>query len=209
MYKFLIIDDHYILRQGLKKIIADAFEVVEFGEADNSEAAAELIHKKIWDLVILDINLPGRSGLDFLKDVQSFNPELPVLVLSMYEEDQMALRVIKAGARGYITKSRAADNLIGAIERVLGGNKYISETVAELLVGEYMKEKNINVLKDLSDREYFVLLRLIASESVTEISHTLALSVKTISTYRSRVFKKLGLKSNMQLMQFAKDNHLG
>jgi len=167
------------------------------------------MHNSPWDLVILDINLPGRSGLDFLKDVHSYKPELPVLVLSMYEEDQMALRAIKAGAMGYITKAKAAENLIGAIERILDGNKYITETVAELLVGEYKKEKTINVVKDLSDREYFILLRLAAGESVTEISRTLALSVKTISTYRSRIFKKLGLKSNIQLMQFAKDNNLG
>jgi len=209
MKRILIVDDHYIFRQGLKKIIADAFEPLMFGEAENSEAASRLMHNSPWDLVILDINLPGRSGLDFLKDVHSYKPELPVLVLSMYEEDQMALRAIKAGAMGYITKAKAAENLIGAIERILDGNKYITETVAELLVGEYKKEKTINVVKDLSDREYFILLRLAAGESVTEISRTLALSVKTISTYRSRIFKKLGLKSNIQLMQFAKDNNLG
>lgn len=209
MYKFLIVDDHYIFRQGVKKIITDAFEQVLFGEANNSAEAVAKLHKETWDLVILDLNMPGRSGLDFIRDAMSFNADLPILVLSMYEEEQMALRSLKAGVRGYLSKARAADDLIGAIVRILDGNHYISETVAELLNSECRREKNSDVIKLLSDREYFVLLRLTAGETVTEISRALTLSVKTISTYRSRILKKLGLTNMVQLIQFAKDNNLG
>ena len=209
MIKFLIVDDHYIFRQGVKKIISDAFEQVDFGEAnDNAEALAKL-RKEAWDLVILDINLPGRSGLDLILDTKAFNIPVPILVLSMFNEDQMALRALKAGAQGYLAKALAAENLTAAILRILDGNQYISETVAGLLADEYRKKTNGNVITELSDREYFVLLRLASGESVTEISRTLALSVKTISTYNSRLLKKLGLKNTIQLMQFVKDNKLG
>ena len=209
MIKFLIVDDHYIFRQGVKKIISDAFELVSFGEANDSADALAKLRKEGWDLVILDINLPGRSGLDLILDAKAFNIPVPILVLSMFNEDQMALRAIKAGAQGYLAKALAAENLTGAILRILDGNQYISETVAGLLADEYRKKTNGNVIKELSDREYFVLLRLASGESVTEISRTLALSVKTISTYNSRILKKLGLKNTMQLMQFVKDNKLG
>jgi len=208
MKRFIIIDDHYIFRQGVKKIINDAYDHVEFGEAESVEKGVELIRNHSWDLLILDINLPGRSGLDLLNDVKSFNPDLPVLVLSMYEEDQMALRALKTGARGYLTKARTAVNLIDAIERILNGGQYINKNVSELLTNEYRGDKGENLLKSLSDREYFVLLRLATGQSVTSISLTMALSVKTISTYRSRILKKLRLKNTIQLFEFVKDNRL-
>jgi len=208
MYNFLIVDDHSIFRQGVKMIITNAFEKSECSEASNSAEALINLNKKKWDLVILDINMPGRSGLDFIVDVLSFNPDLPILVLSMYSEDQMALRAFKAGAKGYLTKSRAADDLIGAIKRMLSGKQYINENVAELLVNEVRKKETGDVMKALSDREYFVLMRLAAGETLTEISKSLTLSVKTIYTYRTRCMKKLNLKSMAQLVGFAKDNNL-
>jgi DNA-binding NarL/FixJ family response regulator len=208
MYNFLIVDDHSIFRQGVKMIITNAFEKSECSEASNSAEALINLNKKKWDLVILDINMPGRSGLDFIVDVLSFNPEIPILVLSMYAEDQMALRALKAGAKGYLTKSRAADDLIGAINRMLSGKQYITENVAELLVNEVQKKETGDVMKALSDREYFVLMRLAAGETLTEISKSLTLSVKTIYTYRTRCMKKLNLKTMAQLIRFVKDNNL-
>lgn len=208
MYKFLIVDDHSIFRQGVKMIITNAFEKSECSEAGNSAEAMEKLNKEKPDMVILDINMPGRSGLDFIHDVLSFNADMPVLVLSMYEEDQMALRAIKAGAKGYLTKSRAADDLIGAISRMLSGKQFITENVAELLVNEVRNKETGDVMKALSDREYFVLMRLAAGETLTEISRSLTLSVKTIYTYRTRCMQKLNLKTMSQLVRFVKDNNL-
>jgi len=208
MYKFLIVDDHSIFRQGVKMIISNAFENSECSEANNSAEAMEKLHKEKWDIVILDINMPGRSGLDFIVDVLSFNTDMPILVLSMYAEDQMALRALKAGAKGYLTKSRAADDLIGAIKRILSGKQYITENIAELLVNEVRNKETGDVMKELSDREYFVMMRLAAGETLTEISRSLALSVKTIYTYRTRCMKKLNLKNMSQLVSFVKDNNL-
>jgi DNA-binding NarL/FixJ family response regulator len=209
MYKFLIVDDHSIFRQGVKMIISDSFEGSQCSEANNSAEALVKLNNEKWDMVILDINMPGRSGLDFIQDVLSFNNDIPVLVLSMYDEDQMALRALKAGAKGYLTKSRAADDLIGAIKRILSGKQYITENVAELLVNEVRKKETGDVMKVLSDREYFVLMRLAAGETLTEISKSLTLSVKTIYTYRTRCMKKLNLKNMVQLVRFVKDNNLG
>lgn len=190
-------------------IISDSFEGSQCSEANNSAEALVKLNNEKWDMVILDINMPGRSGLDFIQDVLSFNNDIPVLVLSMYDEDQMALRALKAGAKGYLTKSRAADDLIGAIKRILSGKQYITENVAELLVNEVRKKETGDVMKVLSDREYFVLMRLAAGETLTEISKSLTLSVKTIYTYRTRCMKKLNLKNKVQLVRFVKDNNLG
>jgi DNA-binding NarL/FixJ family response regulator len=208
MYKFLIVDDHSIFRQGVKMIITSAFENSQCSEAGNSAEAMIKLNKEKFDIVILDINMPGRSGLDFIVDVLSFNTEIPILVLSMYAEDQMALRALKAGAKGYLTKSRAADDLIGAIKRMLSGKQYITENVAELLLNEVQKKETGDVMKVLSDREYFVLLRLASGETLTEISKSLTLSVKTIYTYRTRCMKKLNLKNMAELIRFVKDNNL-
>jgi len=208
MTNFLIVDDHSIFRQGVKMIITNAFEKSACSEASNSAEALIKLNKQKFDIVILDINMPGRSGLDFIVDVLSFNSDIPILVLSMYQEDQMALRAFKAGAKGYLTKSRAADDLIGAINRILSGKQYITENVAELLLNEVRNKETGDVMKELSDREYFVLMRLAAGETLTEISKSLTLSVKTIYTYRTRCMKKLNLKNMAQLIRFVKDNNL-
>lgn len=208
MTNFLIVDDHSIFRQGVKMIITKAFENSDCSEASNSAEAMIKLNKQKFDIVILDISMPGRSGLDFIVDVLSFNSEIPILALSMYEEDQMALRALKAGAKGYLTKSRAADDLIVAINRILSGKQYITENVAELLVNEVRKKETGDVMKELSDREYFVLMRLATGETLTEISKSLTLSVKTIYTYRTRCMKKLNLKNMAQLIRFVKDNNL-
>jgi two-component system invasion response regulator UvrY len=204
MLKFLIVDDHHIFRQGVIKIIADSFPGAEFGEAENSADAFTLAIREIWDIAILDINLPGRSGLDLIKDMQRSANDIPILVLSIYEEDQLALRALKAGAKGYLAKGKAGNNLVDAINRILAGLQFITDNVAELLAKEYKKEGKADSLNQLSDREYFTMLRLASGESVTQISKTLSLSVKTISTYRTRVFRKLNIKNHTQLIEFVK-----
>ena len=156
-------------------------------------------------MVILDLNLPDRSGLDVLRDIHLTFPLLPVLVLSMYEEDQMALRAIKSGAKGYLFKGMATTDLISAITRILEGKHYVSDTVAELLANDCRNIKEADLVKRLSDREYFVLLRLASGETVSEISLSLMLSVKTIYTYRSRLMRKLNLKNMVEIIQFVKD----
>jgi DNA-binding NarL/FixJ family response regulator len=208
MYRFLLVEDHIIFRQGVKKVISDAYGDVIFGEAGNSGEAIVRLHKDKWDLVILDINIPGRSGLDLIHDIKLLDSTIPILVLSMYEEDQMALRALKAGAKGYLTKTKASEDMIIAVSRILEGKDYISDTVSGLLVQEFRRESNRGVVKMLSDREYFVLLRLAGGETVTEISKTLALSVKTVSTYRTRVMKKLNLKNMVDLIRFVKENDI-
>lgn len=208
MCKFLIIDDHYIFRQGVKKIIAETFGHALFSEAGNYAEALAILHHEAWDLVILDINLPGRPGLDFISDARSFIAKLPVLVLTMYEEEQMALRALKAGANGFLCKTRIAEDLIVAISTILEGNHYINETVARLLLDDCRHLKSEDNINELSDREYFVLLRLSSGETVTEIARTLSLSVKTISTYRFRIMKKLRLKNMAELIKFVNEQGL-
>jgi len=208
MNNVLIIDDHSIFRQGVKKIISDAFEHVQFGEAESSSEALSKVHKQDWDIIITDINMPGRSGLELIREIKTMNPSLPILVLSIYEEEQMALRALRAGANGYLNKGRAANDLVAAIHKVIEGKKFISEKVAEMLVCEYQNENSNDCIKKLSDREFFVLKRLGDGDTVTEIARNLSLSVKTISTYRSHILIKLGLKNTAQLMTFVRDKYI-
>lgn len=207
-YKFLIVDDHQLFRQGVEKIIAHAFPNAKLAEAGNSAEAYALAVHHAWDLLIIDINMPGRSGLDLIKDIKMTNKDMPILVLSMYEESHMALRALKSGASGYLSKNKAANELILAINKILEGKQYISEEVTELLISVYRSEKNENIIDELSDREYFVMLRLGAGESVTDISKALSLSVKTVSTYRHRLMKKLKLENMSQLYSFIHENKL-
>ena len=208
MNKVLIIDDHSIFRQGVKKIISDAFEHVQFGEAESSSEALSKVHKQDWDIIITDINMPGRSGLELIREIKTMNPSLPILVLSIYEEEQLALRALRAGANGYLNKGRAANDLVAAIHKLIEGKKFISEKVAEMLVCEYQNENSNDCIKKLSDREFFVLKWLGDGDTVTEIACNLSLSVKTISTYRSHILIKLGLKNTAQLMTFVRDNYI-
>jgi DNA-binding NarL/FixJ family response regulator len=208
MNNVLIIDDHSIFRQGVKKIISDAFERVQFVEAESSSEALSKVHKQDWDMIITDINMPGRSGLELIREIKTMTPSLPILVLSIYEEEQMALRALRAGANGYLNKGRAANDLVAAIHKLIAGKKFISEKVAEMLVCEYQNENSNDCIKKLSDREFFVLKRLGDGDTVTEIARNLSLSVKTISTYRSHILLKLGLKNTAQLMAYVRDKYI-
>ena len=205
----LVVDDHAIVRRGLKEILVDEFRGAEVGEAQNAQEAFELILHKGWDVVVMDITMPGRSGLDLLKEVKRACPKLPVLILSIHPEEQLAVRVLKAGASGYMTKETAPDELVSAVRKVIAGGKYVSGTLAEMLASGLEAAGDGRPLHErLSDREYEVF-RLIASGlTVSEIAGDLSLSVKTVSTYRARVLEKMKMKTNAELMNYALKNEL-
>lgn len=208
MIRVLLADDHTIVRKGLKQILSEGMRGTEFGEASNAAEAIDLLKKDPFDIVILDLSMPGRSGLDLLKDIKVLKPKIPVLILSMYPEDQYALRVIKAGAMGYMTKDSAPEELVKAVTKILSGGKYVSSTLSEQLLDIVQEPARSESHQMLSDRE-FEVLRLIASgKTVSEIGTKLSLSVKTVSTYRTRILEKLHLSSNAELTRYAMQRKL-
>ena len=206
--KILITDDHTVVRQGLKLILADRFKKSVFGEARNAHEALTRASKEKWDVMILDITMPGRSGLEVLREIKRMRPKLPVLVLSMHPEDQFAVRLLKAGAAGYLTKESAGDELVGAIEKVVAGGRYISPALAERMAS-YL---DIDVQKPpherLSDREFLILRMIGSGKTVSQIAKELSLSVKTISTYRARLLEKMDMKPNAEVTHYAIQNQL-
>ena len=203
MIRVLIVDDHAILRRGLRALLSDAFARAEFGEASNAEQALDELEKKEWDVALLDITLPGKSGLDLLKELKAARPRLPVLVLSVHPEDQFAVRALKAGAGGYMTKESAPEELVQAIRKILAGGRYVSPTLAEKLALSVRKDFARTPHETLSDREYEVMCRIASGKTVTEIAGELSLSAKTISTYRARILEKLGVKNSAVITRYA------
>lgn len=201
--RILIVDDHGIVRQGLRQILADAFTRAVFGEATNATDALDLVAKNPWDVVLLDITMPGKSGLDVLKQMVDAQPNMAVLVLSMHPEDQYAVRVLKTGAAGYITKNTASEEVIGAVKKVLTGGKYVSAALAENLATNLNSPPGKAPHELLSDREYQVMRLIALGKSVKEIAFELSLSVKTISTYRTRIIEKTKLKTNADIIRYA------
>ncbi len=208
MIRVLIADDHPIVRQGLKQILSEEPDMEIVGEATNSNEVIDLAEKRNWDIVILDITMPGRGGLDVLKVLRRDFPKLPVLVLSIHPEDQYAVRALKAGAAGYMTKESAPEELIMAMRTVLKGKKYISPSLAEKLADYLEREDQKNIHEILSDREHQVLLMIASGKSIKEIAEELSLSIKTISTYRARIFEKMKMKSNAELIRYAINKNL-
>ncbi len=208
MMQILIADDHAIVRRGLKQILDEEPGLAVVSEAQNGQEVLEMSRHQAWDLVILDINLPDRNGLDILNELHYTFPSIPILILSMYPEDQYALRVLKAGASGYLNKQSAPEELIKAIKKIRGGGKYFSEAVLDMLVSS-MDRKQVKPIQEiLSDREYQVMVLIASGKTLTEIGEKLALSVKTISTYRKRILDKLNMKNNAELTYFALRNGL-
>jgi DNA-binding NarL/FixJ family response regulator len=208
MIRALIADDHAVVRQGLKQILGDTPEMLVAGEATTGQEVLDKVRAEPWDVVVLDISMPDRSGLDILKQLRSERPKLPVLVLSMHSEDQYAMRVLKAGASGYLTKDSAPDELVKAIRKVVSGGTYVSSLLAEKLAFEIGTDSSRLPHETLSDREFQVLRGIAAGKSVTEIAAELYLSPKTVSTYRARLLQKMNLGTTAELMHYAMQNHL-
>jgi DNA-binding NarL/FixJ family response regulator len=198
-----------VVRQGLKQILNDSFRTAVFGEAGNAQTAMEKIWKEEWDVVMLDISMPGRSGLEVLKDIKKAKPKLPVLVLSMHPEDQFAVRVVRSGAAGYMNKETAPEELVGAIKKVLNGGRYISAALAEKMVMYLDMDAQKQPHEVLSDREFQVFRMIGAGKTVRDIASELSLSAKTVSTYRTRILEKMAMKTNSELIHYAANNSLG
>jgi DNA-binding NarL/FixJ family response regulator len=206
--RVLIADDHAILRSGLKEILGHELKDVECGEAEDARQVLLQVQSGGWDLVMLDITMPGRSGLDILKDIKAVRPKLPVLVLSMHPEDQYGKRVLKAGASGYMRKESAPDELIKAIRKVLAGGRYVSPALAEKLAVDLSDDVGWPSHETLSDREFEVLRMIASGKTVGRIAEELHLSVTTVSTYRARILEKMDLNTTAELMHYALRNHL-
>ena len=203
MIKILIADDHAIVREGLKQIVAEETDMKVTGEAANANELFELLASDDWEIVVLDINMPGKSGLEALKEMKTRNIKVPVLILSMFSEDQYGLRAIKAGAAGYLKKVSAPTELVSAIRKIVGGGKYIGPTLAEKLA-ENVDMNNKNALhQNLSDREYQIMCLISFGKSAEEIAEELAISIHTVYSYRNRILEKMHLKSNVELTQYA------
>ena len=208
MIKVLIADDHGIIRKGIKQILSRTSDIEVSAEASTGQEALEKIWTIHFDLVILDISLPGRNGLEILKQIKSQKPKLPVLILSMYPEEQYAVRVLRAGASGYLTKESDKNELVEAIRRIAEGKKYITPSLAEKLASELEPSNDKALHERLSDREYHILCLIAKGKSSNEIAEELALSIKTVSTHRARVLEKMGMKSNAELTYYAVQSKL-
>ena len=208
MLKFLIADDHTVVRKGLCQILLDEFPNAHVEEVADAEQMIQKVMSDKWDVVISDLSMPGRSGLDALQQIKISHPDLPVLILSIHPEEQYALRALKSGAAGYLSKDTAPDELVKAIHKVLLGKKYISQAIAEKLANTFSSDADINPHEILSDREFDVMKQLANGKSVSEIAEVLSLSVTTVSTYRARVMVKMNLKSNSDLTRYAMEHKL-
>lgn len=208
MIKVLIADDHAVVRRGLKQIVQERGGMVVAGEAGDGQEVLDLVRREEWDVLVLDISMPVRSGLEVLQEVRRSRPNLPVLVLSVYPEDQYGIRVLRAGASGYMNKETALNELVAAINKVVSGGKYVSSTLAEKFAFELSGDVTKAAHELLSDREYDVMVMLGSGKSPLEIAHALSLSVKTVSTYRARVLQKLGLTTNAELIRYVIEHEL-
>lgn len=203
MIQVLIADDHAIVRKGLRQILEETIDIVVADEAGNAADVLDKIRHSSYDVLVLDISMPGNTGLDLLKQIKSDHPDQPVLILSMHPEQQYAVRVIKAGASGYLTKESAPEQLIQAIRKIASGGKFITPSLAEKLALALETGSDKSLHDHLSDREYQVMVLIASGKTVTEIANTLFLSVKTISTYRARILEKMQMKNNAELTHYA------
>jgi len=203
MINVVVVDDHAVVREGLKRIISENPGMAVSGEAGDGYEALKVVKSSPCDVVLLDITMPNKNGLDVLKQIRAESPRLPVLILSMHAEDQYAIRVLRAGAAGYLTKESAPAKLVQAIRKVVRGGKYVSPTLAEKLVFDLDADPDKVPHETLSDREFQVLCMIASGKTVGDIAEELALSVKTISTYRVRILEKLQMKNNAEITRYA------
>lgn len=208
MIKILIADDHSVVRRGIKQILSEEPDIEVAGEASNSKEIFDLLYKENWDVLILDITMPGKSGLDSLIEIKQRKPGLNILILSMHPEEEIAVRALKTGASGYLNKDSVPGELIAAIRKVAAGGKYISSNLAESILLSLQKDNEKPLHEELSEREFQVLCLLASGHSLSKIAEDLSLSIKTISTYRSRILDKMSLKTNVDLTHYAIKNKL-
>jgi two-component system, NarL family, invasion response regulator UvrY len=208
MAHILIVDDHAVVRAGLRQFLLDDPRITKVDEADSGALAMEMMRRSRYDLLVLDINMPGRSGLDILRNVTSAHPETRVLIVSGYPERQYAVNVLKSGASGYISKESAPEELLKAVHTVLAGRRYVSATLAEQLVSDLDVDNEKPMHSSLSEREFQIFCKLATGKAVSEIAQELCLSVKTVSTYRSRVLEKMNFVSNADITTYALRNGL-
>ncbi|HPE46478.1 MAG TPA: response regulator transcription factor [Deltaproteobacteria bacterium] len=208
MICILVADDHIVVREGVKQILSNLEDIVVEDEAGDGQEALEKALRGDFDVILLDISMPGRGGLETLEDILKHKPRLPVLILSMHPEEQYAVRALRSGASGYLTKASAPQELIGAIRKVARGGKYVTASLAEKLAFELDSSSTKLRHETLSNREHQVMLMLASGKSVGEIAGELCLSVKTVSTYRTRIMEKMGMTKNAELTLYAVNNHL-
>lgn len=204
----LIADDHAIVRQGLKQILSETDDLLIAGEAGDGAEALQLARQQAWDVFLLDVSMPNRNGIDTLKQLKKEFPRLPVLILSMHPEEQYAVRALKAGAAGYLTKQSAPEQLVTAIRQVAAGKKYVSPAVAEQLVEAIADHGDRPPHERITDREYQVLVLIAAGNTLTQVAEKLNLGVTTVSTYRARLLEKMALKSTAELIRYGLENGL-
>lgn len=207
MIRVLIADDHAVVRRGIREILSEV-EPVQLGEAADAHELVEQLRSQHWDILILDITMPGKSGLELLKELKQERPKLPVLVLTVHPESQYAVRVLRAGAAGYMTKESAPEELVTAVRKIVAGGKYVSGSLAEKLARDLEAGAERPLHEALSDREFQVLCLIASGKTVTEIAGELCLSPKTISMYRTRILEKMKMRTNAELMHYAMSNRL-
>ena len=206
--RILVADDHSVMRNGIIKSISENFPDAEFGEAANASEIMQQINCSRWDIVVLDISMPGRNGMQVLKDIKDVEPATKVIIFSMYPEDQFAIRALKAGASAYLTKDVTAKELGMAIQKIKNGGTYLTNSIAELMTNELRNDHDKPLHEILSDREHEVFLLIAGGKSVSVIGEELSLSVKTISVYRSNILTKMNLKNNSEITHYAFKNNL-
>jgi two-component system invasion response regulator UvrY len=208
MSRILIADDHAIVRKGMKQLLLEEFPDAVIGEAENAESLIKKIISKTWDVVVCDLNMPGRSGLDALKQIKQISPHLPVLIMSMYPAEQYAARALKAGAMGYLSKDSIHDELIEAVRAALRGKRFITSSTTEAILDDFTTTSETASHSSLSDREFEVLKLLASGKTLSEIAEKFSLSLTTVSTYRSRILKKMAMRTNADLARYAFENGL-
>ena len=208
MLRMLIADDHEIVRRGLKQILAEGFSFAHIDEAGDCPTLVQKALAENWDIIVSDLAMPGGGGLEALKQIKKISPEMPVLILSIYPEDQYAVRVLKAGASGYLNKDAAPEELVIAVQRILSGRRYVTETMAEKIVQTFDDGSNVPPHELLSDREWDVFRYLATGRTVSEICEILSLKSTTVSTYRTRILIKMSLRTNADIIQYAFENKI-
>jgi two-component system invasion response regulator UvrY len=208
MTRVLIVEDHEVVRQGLKEVFADAFPELQVSEARNSQTAFELLMQQEWDLVLVDVNIPGRNGLEVLAEAKRLRPRTPVLVLSAYPEEEFAIRSLKLGASGYLNKGLASEEILVAAKKALAGGRYVTASLAEKLAASFGSDVQHLPHESLSSRELQVLRMVASGRTIKDIAAEISLSEKTVGTYRRRIGKKLGLNSNVELTRYAMKHRL-